>query len=178
MPSLLASLTTVAGSGSDSCLPCSVAQTFISVPTVCLAISAEKLPSLSIVTFDGVKSVLPSSEVILTVAPGLTLPVTVVVSFGSFVTFPSTTLFWLSALTSVGLADCSSSSAMPFPSLSTLTNTGVLGDSSLSLAFAVTKSFVFSGSALLSFDTLIVNVPSAPTVTVAGSVVISLPSSS
>ena len=79
---MLGILNTLAVAGWNYFSPPSVAVTFISVPTSCLVISAVKLPSWSTFTPPaGVKSVLPSAEVILTVAPSFTLSVTVVVDF-------------------------------------------------------------------------------------------------
>ena len=103
LPSLLASLATVASTVSDGCLPSSVTTTLTFLPSSCFVTSAVNVPSSP--TFSTLPISSPDSFLMITVEPGLALPVTVVVFFGSFVTLPSTTLFWLSALTSSALAD-------------------------------------------------------------------------
>ena len=71
----------------------------------------------------------------------------------------------------------SSLSAVPLPSASTFTTTGILGDSSLFSALAVTNTRESFGRALLSFDTLIVKFPLSSIVIFDGSTGISFLSS-
>ena len=86
LPSLLASLATVASAGSDGCLPSSVTTTLTVLPSSCFVTSAVNVPSFSTLTPSfGVMS-FPCSSVILTVEPGLTLPVTVVVELFGMIT--------------------------------------------------------------------------------------------